>query len=221
MQLVEAAQLWRALAGVLSFAWAVTVVAMVFPYLRYVLALFPWTRGTVNHLAGLALDPMRSLSLGAIGLIPNFVFLAILFLVTRYVLKIVRLFFDSIASEKLRLRNFDSAWASPTYKLAGIIVIAFALVVAYPYVPGSDSEAFKGVTLFIGVVLSLGSSSLIGNILSGYSMAYRRMFRVGDVVQIGATVGSVQEMRLLVTHIRTAKNEEVIVPNSAILNARS
>jgi small-conductance mechanosensitive channel len=219
VQLVEAAQLWRALAGVLSFAWAVTVVAMVFPYLRYVLALFPWTRGTANHLAGLALDPMRSLSLGAIGLIPNFVFLAILFLVTRYVLKIVRLFFDSIANEKLRLRNFDSAWASPTYKLAGIIVIAFALVVAYPYVPGSDSEAFKGVTLFIGVVLSLGSSSLIGNILSGYSMAYRRMFRVGDVVQIGATVGSVQEMRLLVTHIRTAKNEEVIVPNSAILNA--
>jgi small-conductance mechanosensitive channel len=219
VQLVEAAQLWRALAGVLSFAWAVTVVAMVFAYLRYALALFPWTRGTANRLAGLALDPIRSLSLGAIDLIPNFVFLAILFLITRYVLKIVRLFFDSIANEKLRLRNFDSVWASPTYRLARIIVVAFALVVAYPYVPGSDSDAFKGVTLFLGVVISLGSSSQVSNVLSGYTMTYRRTFHIGDIVRIGQHLGAVQEMRLLVTHLRTAKNEEVIVPNSTIMSS--
>src|SRR6185436_16514291 len=135
VQLVKAAQLWRALAGVLSFAWAVTVVAMVFAYLRYALGLFPWTRGIANDLATFAIDPMRSMSLGAIGLIPSFLFLGILFLVTRYALKLVRLFFDSVANEKVRLRNFDSVWASPTYKLVRIIVIAFALVVAYPYVP--------------------------------------------------------------------------------------
>ena len=218
-QLVKTAQLWRALSGVLSFAWAVTVVAMVFAYLRYVLALFPWTRGTANRLAAIVLDPMRSLSLGVIGLIPNFVFLAILFLVTRYVLKLVRLFFDNVANEKVQLRNFDSVWAAPTCNLVRLMVVAFALVVAYPYVPGSDSEAFKGVTLFLGVVISLGSSSLVSSVLSGYGMTYRRTFHIGDIVRIGQHLGAVQEMRLLVTHLRTAKNEEVIIPNSAIMSA--
>jgi small-conductance mechanosensitive channel len=219
VQLVKADQLWRALFGVLSLAWAATVVAMVFAYLRYVLALFPWTRGTANRLAAFAIDPMRSLSLGVIGLIPNVVFLAILFLVTRYALKLVRLFFDSVENGKVRLRNFDSVWASPTYKLARVVVIAFALVVAHPYVPGSDTDAFKGVTLFLGVVISLGSSSIVGNVLSGYGMAYRRTFHIGDIVRIGQHIGAVQEMRLLVTHLRTAKNEEVIVPNSVIMSA--
>jgi small-conductance mechanosensitive channel len=154
-----------------------------------------------------------------IGLIPNFVFLAILFLVTRYVLKLVRLFFDNVANEKVQLRNFDSVWAAPTCNLVRLIVVAFALVVAYPYVPGSDSEAFKGVTLFLGVVISLGSSSLVSSVLSGYGMTYRRTFHIGDIVRIGQHLGAVQEMRLLVTHLRTAKNEEVIIPNSAIMSA--
>jgi len=219
VQLVKAAHLWRALVGALNFAAAIAVVVVVVAYLRYVLALFPWTRGTANRLTAVAIDPIRSLSLGFIGLIPNFVFLAVLFLVARYALKLVRLFFDSVATEKVRLRNFDSVWAAPTYKLVRLIVIAFAVVVAYPYVPGSDSQVFQGVTLFLGVVLSLGSSSTVGNVLSGYSMTYRRTFHLGDIVRIGQHLGAVQEMRLLVTHLRTAKNEEVIVPNSAIMSA--
>jgi len=219
VQFVKAAQLWRSLSGVLSFVWAVAVVVMVFAYLRYVLALFPWTRGTANHLMAFAIDPMRSLSLGIVGLIPNFVFLFVLFLLTRYILRLVRLFFDSVANERVRLRNFDSVWASPTYKLVRIVVISFALVVAYPSVPGSGTEAFKGVTLFLGIVISLGSSSIVGNVLSGYGMTYRRTFHIGDIVRIGQHVGAVHEMRLLVTHLCTAKNEEVIVPNSAIMSA--
>jgi len=119
----------------------------------------------------------------------------------------------------VRLRNFDSVWAAPTYKLVRLVLIAFAIVVAYPYVPGSESRVFQGVTLFLGVVFSLGSSSTVGNVLSGYSMTYRRTFHLGDIVRIGEHLGAVQEMRLLVTHLRTPKNEEVIVPNSAIMSA--
>jgi small-conductance mechanosensitive channel len=99
------------------------------------------------------------------------------------------------------------------------MVIAFAVVIAYPYIPGSRSEAFKGVSLFIGIIFSLGSSSLIGNFIAGYSMTYRRAFRVGDRVQIGDHVGIVERMRLMVTHLRTLKNEELVVPNSTILGA--
>ena len=97
-------------------------------------------------------------------------------------------------------------------------MIVFALVVGYPYIPGSESGAFKGLSLFLGIVFSLGSSSAIANIVAGYSLTYRRAFKVGDRVKIGAVFGDVTTMRLQVTHVRTPKNEEVIVPNSTILN---
>jgi small-conductance mechanosensitive channel len=190
---------------------------MVAVYLRYTLALFPWTRGTANSLVDIVIDPLRSIGLGLVAIVPNIVFLAILFLVTRYVLKLVRLFFDSVAAGTVRLRNFDSDWAEPTFKIVRLLVVAFAVVVAYPYVPGSDTDAFKGISLFIGVVFSLGSTSFIGNIISGYSLTYRRTFRLGDRVKIGEHVGEVMDMRMLVTHLRTPWNEEVIVPNSSIV----
>jgi small-conductance mechanosensitive channel len=216
-QLLSAEQLWWALSGILSFVWGVAVIAMILVYLRYTMALFPWTRGTASRFVALVVDPLRSIGLGFVGTLPNLIFLAILFLVTRYALKLLRLFFDSVGAGRVRLSNFESEWADPTFKLVRLLVLAFAVVVAYPYVPGSDTDAFKGVTLFIGVVFSLGSSSLIGNVISGFSMTYRRTFRIGELVRIGAHLGEVREMRLLVTHLRTPKNEEVIVPNSSIV----
>jgi small-conductance mechanosensitive channel len=216
-QVVRADQLWRALAGLLTFVWGFTVIAMVAVYLRYTLALFPWTRGTANGLVDIVTEPLRRMGLGLVSVIPNIVFLAILFLVTRYVLKLFRLFFDSVAAGTVRLHNFDRDWAQPTFKIVRLLVVAFAVVVAYPYVPGSDTDAFKGVSLFIGVVFSLGSTSLIGNIISGYSLTYRRTFRIGDRVRIGEHVGEVMDMRMLVTHLRTPWNEEVIVPNASIV----
>ncbi len=172
-----------------------------------------------RSLLAIAIDPLRTMALGLIGLVPNLVFLAILVLVTRYLLKLIRLFFEGVAGGTVTLKEFDPEWAWPTYRLVRLLVIAFAAVVAYPYIPGSGSEAFKGVSLFIGIIFSLGSSSLIGNLIAGYSMTYRRAFRLGDLVKIGEHVGDVERMRLLVTHLRTLKNEEVVVPNSTILGA--
>ena len=176
-QIVKAEQVWRFLSGFLNFVWVLAVLAMVYFYLRYVLALFPWTRGAGNRLFAIAIDPLRAMGLGIVGVIPNLVFLAILFVVTRYVLKLVRLFFDGVSAGTVRLRDFDAEWAEPTYRLVRLLVIAFAIVVAYPYIPGSGTDAFKGVSLFIGVIFSLGSSSLIGNLIAGYSMTYRRAFQ--------------------------------------------
>jgi len=86
------------------------------------------------------------------------------------------------------------------------------------YIPGSGSEAFKGISIFIGVVFSLGSSSVIGNMIAGYTMTYRRVFKTGDVVKINDHVGAVEQVRMLVTYLRTPKNEIVAIPNSEILN---
>ncbi len=99
-------------------------------------------------------------------------------------------------------------------------MIGFAAVVAYPYIPGSESAAFKGISIFFGVVFSLGASSVVGNMLAGYSLIYRRTFKVGDRVKIGDVVGDVTHMRLQVTHVRTIKNEDVVVPNSVILTSQ-
>ena len=108
--------------------------------------------------------------------------------------------------------GFDREWAWPTYKIFRMLVVAFGVVIGYPYIPGSSSDAFKGVSIFIGVLLSLGSSSVIGNILAGYTLVYRRAFKVGDRVKINDQVGDVMERRILITRLRTLKNEEVIIP---------
>jgi small-conductance mechanosensitive channel len=214
---VKVEQIWRALTGLLNLAWGLALAVAVYAYLHYVLALFPWTRGFANHLYAIAVDPLRTMGSGVVGMIPNLVFLAILIVVIRYLLKMIRALFDGVASGTVTLKGFEPEWAKPTYRLVRMLVIVFAVVVAYPYIPGSESGAFKGVSLFIGVIFSLGSSSFISNFIAGYSMTYRRAFRVGDRVKIGDQIGDVEQIRLLVTHLRTIKNEEVVVPNSTIL----
>jgi small-conductance mechanosensitive channel len=217
--IVKAAHVWRLFSGLLRLAAAIVVLLMAQTYLQYTLGLFPWTRGTATRLFAIAMDPLRQMVLALAWIVPDVVFLVILFVVTRYVLKLTQLFFDSVADGRLKLQHFDAEWALPTYRLVRVMIIAFGLVVAYPYIPGSETDAFKGISLFIGVVFSLGSSSLIGNLIAGYSMTYRRAFRLGDRVKIGAHVGEVVEMRLLATHLRTPKNEEVIIPNSTAVNS--
>jgi small-conductance mechanosensitive channel len=215
--IVRAKQIWHLLTAVLNIAWGLGVLAMVVIYLRYIFRLFPWTYGMGNGLVAIMVAPLQTMANGLINEIPNLAFLAVLVAVTRYVLKMVRMFFQSIADGLVTMPEFDPDWAWPTYRLVRLLIVALAVIVAYPYVPGSESDAFKGVSLFIGVIFSLGSSSLIGNVIAGYSMTYRSPFKVGDRVQIGNHVGAVERTRLLVTHLRTPKNEIIIVPNSSIL----
>jgi small-conductance mechanosensitive channel len=217
-QVMRAEDIWVVLQRVIGTASGLTVLALAFAYLNYVLKLFPWTHGAGVELLEYVLEPLRVMGRGLLAELPSIVFLVILFVLTRWLLKIVHLFFRSVGRAEVALGGFEAEWAEPTYKIVRLLVIVFALVVAYPYIPGSDSDAFKGISLFIGLVFSLGSSSIIANILAGYMMTYRRAFRLGDRVKIGDVIGDVSEMRLQVTHVRTSKNEEVIVPNSTILN---
>jgi len=188
-------------------------------YLSYTLALFPWTRGIAARLTSWIVTPLVTMGQAVIGDIPDLIFLAILALVVRYGLKLLRLFFDGIDRGSITFEGFEPEWAWPTYKIARVAVVGFAVVVAYPYIPGSGSEAFRGVSLFAGVVFSLGSTSAISNIVAGYTMTYRRAFRVGDRVKIAGVIGDVTDIRLQVTTVKTTKNEEVVIPNATILNS--
>jgi len=218
-QIVRAKHLWGVLQGASRGIWLAAFVLAGVLYLDFALSMLPWTRMIGDQLFDLVIEPLRVMGMGLVKEIPNLVFLVVLFFVTRFLIKALRIFSTGVADGAIKLQNFDAEWAWPTYRLLRIFVIAFAIVVAFPYIPGSSSEAFKGVSLFLGVVFSLGSSSVISNIIAGYTMTYRRAFKQGDRIQIGEHVGDVTEVRQLVTHIRTPKNEEVVVPNSLILNS--
>jgi small-conductance mechanosensitive channel len=203
--------------AVLGALLALTILVLLFIWLEYVLARFPWTRGTGARLLELVLGPLGTLVAGLVRSIPDLVFLAILFVLTRYTLKLTRLFFSSVGRGEVTIEGFEPEWADATYRLIRVAIVAFALVVAYPYIPGSGTEAFKGISIFMGILFSLGASSAVSNMIAGYLMTYRRAFRVGDRVKIGGADGFVSEMRLQATHLRTIKNEEVVIPNSTIL----
>jgi small-conductance mechanosensitive channel len=218
-QFVRAENIWGGLRRAVGAITILVLLFVVFTYLGYVLRLFPWTHGAAVKLLSYALEPLRVLGIGLLGELPNLLFLVVLFVIVRWVLRAIHLFFGAIGRSEVIMSGFEAEWAEPTYKIVRLLVIAFTLVIAYPYIPGSDSNAFKGLSLFLGVVFSLGSSSIVANMLAGYLMTYRRAFRIGDRIKIGDTVGDVSEMRVQVTHLRTPRNEEVVVPNSIILNS--
>ncbi len=217
-EVVRAEHIWVAIHGMLYSLRIAAILIMSFIYLHYVLALFPWTRGLANRLFELITTPLTQMGKAVVDTIPNLLTLFILFIFFLFVLRLLRLFFDAIAQKKVQLAGFDADWAPPTYKIARFLLLVFGLVVAYPYIPGSGSAAFKGISIFFGVVFSLGSTSLVSNIIAGYMMIYRRAFKIGDRVKIGDMMGDVTMMRLQVTHLRTLKNEEVSIPNSQILS---
>jgi len=216
--LISGAQVWGLFAGFLRLLRIVAIVVLIYFLLNTVLGLFPWTRPAAMALFALVLDPIESIGRGILASIPDLTFLLILFLVVRYVLKIIRIFFKRVESGYIKLENFDADWAMPTFKILRILVVAFSVVIAYPYIPGSDSMAFKGISVFLGVIFSLGSSSFISGMIAGLTMTYRGAFKEGDRIKIGDVVGVVTDIRLMITRLRTAKNEIVIIPNSNILS---
>ena len=216
-ELMRAEQIWGALRNGFVVLRTVILLAIGLTYVGYLLSAFPGTRGLSHDMTALALAPLAVIGGGFLENVPSLVFLLVLFFVVRLVLRLTHLFFEAVARGRVKLRNFFPEWAEPTYKVVRIAIVGFALVVAYPYIPGSNTAAFQGVSLFIGIVFSLGSSSAIANIVAGYMMTYRRALKLGDRVKIGDAFGDVIETRLQVTHLRTVKNEEIIIPNSQIL----
>ena len=210
--------LWGLLHITLQMLRALVVLILIYVFANFALSLFPQTRYIANRLFQFVVSPLGDMVDAIIDFIPSLVFLVVLFYITRYGLKVVRSVFAAIDTRRLQIKGFEAEWAWPTYRLVRLGIIIFALVIAYPYIPGSDSAAFQGISILLGVLFSLGSTSVISNVIAGYTMTYRRAFRIGDRVKIGDTMGDVTEMRVLVTHLRTPKNEEVVIPNSTILN---
>lgn len=186
--------------------------------LTFALSFFPGTHGFISTV----IDRLGEVLIGAtesiIGYLPNLFTLILILIVTRYTLKLLRFFHEGINSRKIKVAGLHQELTEPTFQLMRFMIVALALVAAYPFLPGSDSPVFRGITIFVGFLLSLGSTSLVTNIVSGIVLTYTRGMRIGDRVKIGGTVGDVIERTLLVTRIRTIKNVVVTIPNGMVLN---
>ena len=215
----NADQIWDMMGGVFKTLKVLGILVVIYFYLNLALGLYPWTRRFAQLLFTLTVDPLQVIGRGFVTALPSIFFLVILFFITRYILKLTRLFFLGIDRGSIRLEKFDRAWGMPTYNIIRLMIIAFALVVAYPYIPGSNSDAFKGVSIFLGVIFSLGSTSVFANVVAGYTIIYRRGFKIGDRIRIDDIIGEVIERSILATRLRSLKNEEIIIPNSTVLNS--
>lgn len=216
-KLIQANQLWYALKGFISLIKVITILILFQIYLTYVLSLYPWTAPFAGKVVGFIVEPLSAFGLSVLAFLPDLGFLIIIILVTRYLLKIAKLFFSGISQGTISFLNFEKDWAIPTYRIIRVLIIIFSIVIAYPYIPGSDSDAFKGISVLLGLMISLGSSSVIGNMIAGYTLIYRRTFKVGDRVKIDEHIGTVVEMKMFVTRLRSLKNEEIVIPNSNIV----
>ena len=127
--------------------------------------------------------------------------------------------FRQLQNGNLKLNGFYAEWAEPTYRIVRLLWVLLILVVIFPYIPGSNSEVFKGVSVFVGVLVSLGSSSLMSQIMAGAALIYTRAFRVGDRIKVGDVVGDVLEKGLLAIKLQTVKNEEITIPNATMLSS--
>ncbi len=219
VELVDGQGLWGALRLVGRLLRLVLLLLMVYLYVQYSLSQFPRTRAIGDTLLAHLVGPLDTMGSAIVDFLPSLLFLVVLFVVVRVLLRIIALYFAALGSGKATLANFAPEWSVPTYRLVRVGVIAFALVVAYPHIPGSGSDAFKGLSIFFGILLSIGSSSFVANSVAGYALIYRRLFAIGERVRIGDEVGDVIEMRMQVTRLRSIKNEEIIIPNSTILNS--
>jgi small-conductance mechanosensitive channel len=196
-------------------------VLLVYFALSIVFSIFPFTRGWADRLFYLVWSPFTSIFLSLWEYLPNLITIIVIVFVMGYFIRFVKYIFSEIDQEKLHISGFHADWAMPTYSIVRFLLYAFMFVLIFPYLPGSDSNIFKGVSVFIGVLFSLGSSSAIANMVAGLVITYMRPFRIGDRIKIGDITGDVLEKTLLVTRIRTTKNEEITIPNSSVLSGNT
>ena len=200
-----------------AIKWMVIAIA-VYLALPAIFSIFPATKGIATTLFGYVTNPVLSFGKALIGYIPELITILVIILLTRYFVRFLKFLSTEVENGNLQLPGFYPDWAAPTFNLLKIIIYAFSFIVIFPYLPGSDSPVFQGVSVFLGLLISLGSSSAIGNIIAGLVITYMRAYKIGDRVKIGDTVGDVVEKTMLVTRVRTIKNEDVTIPNASIMN---
>ena len=182
---------------------------------------FPNTMNLSDQLLEYVLSPVRSIARSVVNYMPEFFTILVIMVIFMYIRKFFRFFADQIATGKITIKGFYPDWATPTYNILNVVLYIFMFILIFPYLPKSNSTVFQGVSVFAGIMLSLGSTSIIGNLVAGLVITYMRPFRIGDRIKMDDCVGNVIEKTALVTRVRTLKNEIITIPNSSVMNSKT
>ena len=203
----------------LSATRIIIILFLLYFYIPLVFSFFPWTENFVPTLLHYVIDPLKKVLFVIINYLPKIFLIFIIMIITKYILRFTKFIFNEISKGSIQINGFYKDWAEPSYKLTRILILAFSLIIIFPYLPGSGSPAFQGISVFLGILFSLGSSSAVANMVSGIVLTYMMPFKVGDRVKISSTVGDVIEKNLLVIRVRTIKNEDITIPSSMVLGS--
>jgi small-conductance mechanosensitive channel len=201
-----------------AISWAVGLL-LVYPWLTFVLTRYPYSRPWGEALGGYVVETLRGLGIGALHAVPGLFAVALVFLVARFIVRTLDGFFASVEAGEIQLGWLPAETAMPTRRLAVALVWVLALVVAYPRFPGSSTDAFKGISVFLGIMISLGSAGFVNQVMSGLALMYSRALRPGDVVKIGDHVGRVLQLGTFSTKLTTYRGEEVTIPNAVVIGS--
>lgn len=221
VELVNAHQEVRVVFFVIDLIKFFVFIILFYIALPIVFSFFSFTRGWANYLFNAIIDPLTNAGKAVVNYIPSLISIIIIYFLFRVFIRFIKVIFEKIQSGIIKVPGFFPDWAMPTYRIIATISYVFMFIVIFPYLPGSDSPVFRGVSVFLGVLFSLGSTSAIANLVAGLVITYMRPFKIGDRVQIGDVLGNVIEKNLLVTRLLTPKNEEVTIPNSNILTSKN
>jgi len=207
----------RSVRYLLGFLHLLAAVVLIDIYVTLVLRLFPATEPLSDQYFELVIAPLVVLSRAVGAYAPDFIYVVVFSTVTFFGLKFLRLFFRALEAGTVGIPGFYKDWADPTYKLVRALVLVFLLIAIFPHMPGADAQAFTYVSLFIGALVTLGSTAAVGNAVAGVVLIYTRAFQVGDWIRVGETTGEVARRTILVTRLRNTANEQVTIPNSEVL----
>lgn len=219
LEIINSQNLFLFISKLLGLIKILLVILLLYIYIPLVLNFFPWTKGLSDILFGYITSPIKNIFLSIINFLPNVFSIIIILIITYYFTKLTRLIFNAIANNTISVPGFDKDWIDTSYKMARFLVFAFSAIMVFPYLPGSSSPAFQGVSVFMGLLVSFGSGSAISNMVAGIVLTYTNAFKIGDRIKIGETTGDVIEKNLLVTRVRTIKNVDITIPNSSVLNS--
>ena len=217
MRLLTAKQITHFIIFLLRILKYIVTIIWLFISIPVIFSFFPQTQGLAHALYELIFNPLRNIGLAIVRYIPNLFTIIIILVITRYVLRGLKFFSDRITHNKLKIQGFHHEWAHPTFNIIRFLIYAFTIAMIFPYLPGSDSRVFQGVSVLIGIIFSVGSSTAIGNLVAGLVITYMRPFKVGDCIQIKENIGFVVEKNLMVVRIKTHKNEYITFPNLQVL----
>ena len=206
------------LANLVRYAFMLLQLLLTVPLL---FSIFPQTKNLAYQLFSYIWNSVKSILYGIFSYIPNLFTIFVICLAIKYLVRLFKYMAGEIQSERLKLRGFYPDWAMPTYHIIRFLLYAFMIAMIYPYLPGSNSGVFQGISVFVGLIVSLGSSTVIGNIIAGLVITYMRPFKLGDRIKLNDTTGNVVEKTPLVTRIRTPKNEVVTIPNSFVMSSHT